>query len=520
MVEARGGPSHGVSSSSMAEEIQTEGGELSEHRITAARLETMQALRESGVEPYPIGVAKPTATAAYIRANYAYVEAGGETGDIVTVGGRLVALRSFGKLRFGVLRDQTGDIQLFVHKAALEDVAFEQFSALDIGDWVVATGEVITTKKGELSVKLGTFELAAKSLRPLPEKWAGLQDKEIRFRQRYVDLIVNADARRTAHVRADVVRSLRNSYGDRGFMEVETPMLQVRPGGALAKPFVTHHNSLGIDMYLRIAPELYLKRLVVGGLEKVFEINRNFRNEGLDSTHNPEFTMLEAYDAYADYEDVMTMCETAFSEAVAVVSPDSFDIEYQGRALNLEGPYPRLPMTDAVCGALGQMVSVDTPRDELAALLKDNGGYVKDTFGPGKLIEQLFELLVEPDLWDPVFVTEHPVEISPLSAAHRSKPGVTERFELFVAGMEMANGFTELNDPIDQRARFEAQGAQRDAGDDEAHPIDEDYIRALEYGMPPTGGIGIGVDRLIMLLTDHSSIREVLLFPHMKPATN
>lgn len=501
----------------MGEDTAPEGDGLSDHRITAARLETMHRLRESGIEPFPIGIAKPTATAESIKDHYAQLEPGGETGEIVTVGGRLVALRSFGKLRFGVLRDQTGDIQLFVHKAALTEAAFDQFSGLDIGDWVVATGEVITTKKGELSVKLGTFELAAKSLRPLPEKWAGLQDKEIRFRQRYVDLIVNENARHTAHVRADVVRSLRNSYGDRGYMEVETPMLQVKPGGALAKPFVTHHNSLGIDMYMRIAPELYLKRLVVGGLEKVFEINRNFRNEGLDSTHNPEFTMLEAYEAYADYEDVMAMCELAFSEAATVVSPDSLEVEYQGRPVNLAGPYPRLPMTEAVCQALGVDVSVETPRAELAALLVEHGGYVKDTYGPGKLIEQLFEKLVEPSLWDPVFVTEHPVEISPLSAQHRSKDGVTERFELFIAGMEMANGFTELNDPIDQRARFEAQGAQREAGDDEAHPIDEDYLTALEYGMPPTGGIGIGVDRLIMLLTDHSSIREVLLFPHMKP---
>ncbi len=501
----------------MADDTQKESDALAEHPITAARLETMHALRAAGIEPFPVGVRKPDATAARIKADYVSLEPGAETGDEVTVGGRLIALRSFGKLRFGVLRDQTGDIQLFVHKAALEEADFEQFSALDIGDWVVATGEVITTKKGELSVRLGTFELAAKSLRPLPEKWAGLQDKELRFRQRYVDLIVNEDARRTARVRADVVQSLRSSYGDRGFMEVETPMLQVKPGGALAKPFVTHHKALGIDMFMRIAPELYLKRLVVGGFEKVFEINRNFRNEGLDSTHNPEFTMLEAYDAYADYEDVMTMCETAFVEAANAVFPDSAVVEYQGRKVDLTGPYPRLPMTEAVSEALQTEVSVETPRDELATLLSEAGGYVQPTYGPGKIIEALFELLVEPTLWDPVFVTEHPVEVSPLAAPHRAKQGVTERFELFVGGLEMANGFTELNDPLDQRARFEAQNAQREAGDDEAHPIDEDYIRALEYGMPPTGGIGIGVDRLVMLLTDHASIREVLLFPHMKP---
>lgn len=487
--------------------------------IMADRREKLDALRADGIDPFPVGVPRPTTTAAELAERHAGLEPATETGVEVTVGGRLVGMRSFGKLRFGVLRDQTGDIQLFVQQNALDAESFARFSELDLGDWVVASGEVITTKRGELSVKVAGWVLGAKSLRPLPDKWHGLADRGERFRRRSVDLIVNEDARRTAVVRSRVVSALRHAYEDRGFMEVETPMLQVQPGGAIARPFVTHHNALGIDMFLRIAPELYLKRLVVGGFEKVFEVNRNFRNEGIDATHNPEFTMLEAYEAYADADSVMATCEAVLAEVVAAVHGDtSFTFPAEdGRRIDLAGGFPRLAMSDAVSEAVGTEVDPTWPVGELAAIARRHGVEPEEGEGSGKLIERLFETLVEPTLWDPVFVTEFPTEVSPLARSHRAKDGVTERFELFVAGWEIANGFTELSDPDDQRARFEAQAAARARGDDEAHVIDEDYLRALEQGMPPTGGIGIGVDRLVMLLTGHTTIREVVLFPHLRP---
>jgi lysyl-tRNA synthetase, class II len=366
---------------------------------------------------------------------------------------------------------------------------------------------------------VASFRLLSKGLRPLPDKWHGLTDVEERSRRRYVDLIVNPEARRIALGRAKVVSALRREFESRGYVEVETPILQAHAGGALARPFVTHHNALDMDLYLRIATELHLKRLVVGGLERVFEIGRIFRNEGVDSTHNPEFTMLESYEAFADYSDIMEMVEEIVA-AVAVAATGSTEIEYQGRPMSLAGPYRRARMTDLVSEATGTSVSIHTPIEELARLARAHGVEPSEDWRAGKLIEELFGATAEESIWEPTFVTDYPVEISPLARRHREEPRLTERFELFIAGAEYANAFTELNDPRDQRERFLAQAAAKAAGDEEAHPIDEDFVRALEYGMPPTGGLGIGVDRLVMLLTDQLHIREVILFPTMRPTAD
>lgn len=498
-----------------AEETASANLGLADHPLTSVRLDKLQQLRSLGYEAYPHAF-KPDTTSGDVRERFGALQPGDETGERVTVAGRVMNVRSFGKLRFGVLQDQVGTIQLFVSKAVLGDDAFGMFDLIDHGDWVGATGEVIATKKGELSIRIESFQILAKALRPFPDKYHGLRDQERRYRQRYLDLVVNEEAKATALARVATVRSLRRSFEDRGFVEVETPMLQVKPGGALAKPFVTHHNSLGMDMYMRIAPELYLKRLIVGGMHKVFEINRNFRNEGIDTTHNPEFTMLESYEAFADYEDVMVLTEQVIQQAAQDVTGESM-VTYDERPLNMAAPFRRLPMLDAVNEKLGVTLDYAMPLDDLRSVANDLQVKVEPSWGAGRIVAELFEEFVEGELWEPVFVTEHPIEISPLSKAHRSKAHVTERFELIIAGREMANAFTELNDPAEQRARFEVQASARASGDDEAHPIDEDYVRALEYGLPPTGGLGIGVDRLVMVLTGHTSIREVLLFPHLKP---
>jgi lysyl-tRNA synthetase class 2 len=374
----------------------------------------------------------------------------------------------------------------------------------------------MTTRRGELSVRISRFELLAKALRPLPEKWHGLQDKERRYRQRYLDLIVNDDARRVATVRAGILSELRKQFEARGFLEVETPVLQSLAGGALARPFITHHNALDIDMYLRIATELHLKRLVVGGFERVFELSRIFRNEGLDPTHNPEFTTLEAYQALADYNDIMDLMEEIIPAVTTAVTGGTV-IDYRGRPIDLTPPYPRIALLDLVSEAVGEPVGFDWDRDRLTGLLEDSDVEPQAGWGPGKMITELYEALVEPHLWDPVFVIDHPKETSPLARIHRRDPNLTERFELFAGNMELVNAFSELNDPVDQRLRFEQQAEAKAKGDEEAHPIDEDYVKALEYGLPPTGGLGIGVDRLVMLLTDQATIREVLLFPTMRP---
>ena len=488
---------------------------LEEHALTRARLAKLAAWEAAGVDPFPPGSSR-THTTEDVRAAHADLAPGTETDDVVSVAGRIMLARDFGKLVFFTVEDGSGQLQLFVSRADLGDELFELIGMAEPGDWVEASGPVMTTRKGELSVKVAEFRLLAKGLRPLPDKWHGLTDVEERSRHRYVDLIVNPESRRIAVTRARVVSALRHEFESRGYIEVETPVLQADAGGALARPFVTHHNALDMALYLRIATELHLKRLIVGGLERVFEIGRIFRNEGIDSTHNPEFTMLESYEAFADYSDIMRLVEEVFA-AVAEAATGSTEIEYQGRSMSLAGPYRRARMSDLVSEALGREVSVHTPVAELADLAQSRGVDVDSSWGAGKLIEELFEAAVEDTLWEPTFVTDYPMEISPLARRHREDPQLTERFELFIAGAEFANAFTELNDPRDQRERFLAQAAAKAGGDEEAHPIDEDFVRALEYGMPPTGGLGIGVDRLVMLLTDQTHIREVILFPTMRP---
>ena len=482
--------------------------------IERLRLEKIAALRGQGIDPYPVRFER-SATAAVLRGEFEGIEAGAETGHTTSVAGRVMLSRTQGKLTFLVVRDATGDIQLFCDARNLGDDGYARVVELDRGDWVGAEGEVIKTRRGELSVRARSVMLLSKAIRPLPEKWHGLQDVEQRYRQRYVDLMVNERSREIARIRVDTVERIRDFMRSRNFVEVETPMLQPQPGGATARPFVTHLNALDMDLFLRVAPELYLKRLVVGGFERVFEINRNFRNEGISTRHNPEFTMLEAYQAFADYFEMMELMQ-----AIVQSTLDGDVVEYQGRPLTLGGEWRRATMLDLVREAIELPdLSYDWPVDRVQALCDRGGVPYEKAWGSGKLIAELFEKHVEHDLWDPTIVMDYPIETSPLARKHRSDPHVTERFEPIVAGRELGNAFSELNDPIDQRDRFEALARARAAGDEEAMPVDEDYLRALEYGLPPTGGLGLGVDRLVMLLADVSSIREVLLFPFMRPGS-
>jgi lysyl-tRNA synthetase class 2 len=431
--------------------------------------------------------------------------------------GRLMAKRVMGKASFGRLQDMSGAIQLFIQHNAVGEAAYEAFKSWDVGDLLGCRGTVMKTKTGELSLKVSALELLAKSLRPLPEKWAGLTDTETRYRQRYLDLIVNPQARRVFEVRAASVRFLRQFLDSLGFIEVETPMLQPIPGGATARPFVTHHNALDRDLYLRIAPELYLKRLVVGGFERVYEINRNFRNEGLSTRHNPEFTMLEFYQAYADYRDAMSLVETMLRDC-ALSALGKTSLTYQGQTIDLAQPFARWSLAEAVAQRNPDLDRARLrDRAYLAAAAHARGVLVTAEMGAGKLLTEIFEKTVEAALIQPTFITAYPTEVSPLARRNDADPEVTDRFELFIGGRELANGFSELNDPEDQAARFRAQAAAKDAGDEEAMVYDADYIRALEYGMPPTAGVGLGIDRLVMVLTDSPSIRDVLLFPAMRP---
>lgn len=473
------------------------------------------ALLESGVEPYRAQWPVDAALGDLV-AEYASLEDGAETERVVTVAGRLVAKRDQGKLAFLVIRDATGEIQLFTRVNVLGESAFEAVKELDLGDWVGAVGTVIRTRRGELSIAPAEVVLLSKSLRPLPDKYHGLTDTETRYRRRYVDLVANPEVRDTFLMRSKIVAAIRRFAEGRGFIEVETPMLHPIPGGATARPFVTHHNALDMDLYLRIAPELYLKRLLVGGFERVFEINRSFRNEGMSVRHNPEFTMMEAYQAYTDVNGMMDFTE-ALVTTVAMEVLGTLEIEYQGQSISLAGPWPRRTMLDLVSEAVGRTVSFDLDLADLRALCDTHGVPFEPSFGKGKLITELYEKTVEHTLVQPTFVIDHPLETSPLARKKPGAPYLTDRFELLIAGREHANAFSELIDPVDQEERFAAQVEAKAAGDTEAMGYDADYIRALEYGMPPAGGMGIGIDRLVMLLTDSASIRDVLLFPHMRP---
>ena len=487
---------------------------LADHRLTAQRLAKVEALRAAGVDPYPVRFER-TALAAEIHSDHGDLAAGAHTGIDVSVAGRLMNLRHVGKLAFGVLQDVSGRIQLFAEKSRL-GMTFDAFTDLDVGDWVGVGGEVIKTKRGELSVRVVSLTLLSKGLRPLPEKWHGLQDVERRHRRRYVDLIMSSEARAALRGRSAVVTGLRSAFSRRGFVEVETPVLHAIPGGALARPFVTHHNALGIEMYLRIAIELHLKRMIVGGEEKVFELGRVFRNEGISPRHNPEFTMLEAYWALADYEDIATLTEDVLAE-VALDVTGSMIVDFAGKALDFTTPLQRLSYVAATSDASGVEWDLAMPVADAARHAAAHDIEVDASWGVGKIVSEVFEKLVEPNIWDPTIVMDYPKEISPLAREHRSDPLAVERFEIVAAGRELANAFSELNDPVEQRARLEQQAAARAAGDEEAHPLDEDFLTALEYGMPPTGGLGIGADRLAMLLTGQESIREVILFPAMRP---
>jgi lysyl-tRNA synthetase class 2 len=455
-------------------------------------------------------------TAAVVE-TWSSLEPGEESGVTVAVAGRIMLSRPQGKLAFAELRDASGSVQLFALSALTAE--FEAFTKLNLGDWIGARGEVVRTKRGELSVKVAEWELLAEARRNFGDKWHGVSDVETRYRQREVDLWANERSRQLLRLRSDVVRRMRQRLWDLGFVEVETPLLHPIAGGATARPFVTHHNTFDADFYLRVAPELYLKRLVVGGVDKVFEIGRSFRNEGVSPRHNPEFTTLELYQAYADYTDTMVV----FEELCAGLAQDCLGttvLSYGGRQLDLTTPWRRATMSELIAEATGFTLSVRSPIDELTKVASEVGIKVEDGWGPGKILLEIYEKTTEAELWGPVFVIDYPAEVSPLARRHRDGPDLVERYEPVVAGRELGNGFTELIDPDDQRARFTEQAAAHAAGDEEAAGvIDEDYLRALEYGLPPTSGFGLGVDRLLMLLGDVSNIREVIAFPTLRPQT-
>jgi lysyl-tRNA synthetase class 2 len=487
--------------------------ELQDER--ARRLAKVEALRSQGRDPYPVRFDR-THTAAELHAAYGGIDAGAEVDDTVRVAGRLLLIRRQGKLTFATVRDGTGSVQLFVSRAVIGDERHAAFDDLDLGDWVGAEGTVMKTRKGELSVKVTRFELLAKALRPLPDKWHGLADVDTRFRQRYVDLIANDDARRVFEIRFATITAIRRFLIDRGFVEVETPMMHAVAGGAAARPFITHHNALDIDLYLRIALELPLKRLLVAGFEKVFEIGRVFRNEGLSTKNQPEFTMLEAYQAFVDYHEMMTLTEELVTH-VAREAIGTTTVEIEGRSIDLSPPWERRTMIELIREHAGVEVHPAMPVEKLERISDDLGVPREKGWGPGKLVLEIYEKTTEANLLGPVFVMDYPREVSPLARTHRDDPALVERFEPVVLGRELGNAFSELTDPVDQRERFEQQASLKEAGDVEANDVDEDYVRALEYGLPPCGGLGIGVDRLVMLLAGVTTIREVILFPHLRP---
>ncbi len=483
------------------------------------RREKADSLAAAGVKlfnnafnnPQPIGELLP-------QGKTLAAECHDDSGILYRIAGRVMSMRKFGKAAFFHLQDQEDRIQVYARRDLLGETEFDHFKKWDVGDIVGVEGRLFKTKTGELSLEANTLQMITKSLRPLPEKFHGLTDVETRYRQRYLDLIVNPETRDIFKKRVEIIRLVREFLNNRGFMEVETPMMQPVPGGATAKPFKTHHNALDMDLFLRIAPELYLKRLLVGGFEKVFEINRNFRNEGLSTRHNPEFTMLEFYQAYSTYHDLMDLTEEMISWLAHEIT-GSMDITYQGVPVNLAPPWQRYTMEEALEKIAGIDPAILKDDATVMALAKAKGIELQPEAGPGKAKTELFELLVEERLIDPTFITSYPTEVSPLARRNEDDPSVTDRFELFITGREIANAFSELNDPIDQLQRFQKQINER-GDDDEVHPVlDRDYVRALEYGMPSAAGEGIGIDRLVMLLTDAPSIRDVILFPQLKPET-
>lgn len=481
----------------------------------ATRLAKRAALFEAGQNPYPEH-SELEDYVADIEAKYAELADGEDTEDVVKIAGRVVAKRGQGKIMFIVVRDATAEIQLFCRINDMDEAAWNTLKALDLGDILGVTGVVVRTQRGQLSVAPKSATLLSKAVRPLPEKFHGLSDKETRYRQRYVDLIANDDVRETFRKRSQILSTFRRFMESDGYMEVETPILQTIQGGATAKPFITHFNALDQECYLRIATELHLKRCIVGGFERVFEIGRIFRNEGMDLTHNPEFTTMEAYRAFSDLEGMKVLAQGVIKAAnKAIGNPEV--IEYQGQTIDLSGEWASRPMTDIVSDVLGKQVTIDTPVEELAAAAREKGLEIKPEWTAGKIIAEIYDELGEDTIVNPTFVCDYPIEVSPLAKRFEDDPRLTHRFELVIAGHEYANAFSELNDPVDQAERFAAQMAEKAGGDDEAMEYDEDYVRALEYGMPPAGGIGIGIDRVVMLLTNQASIRDVLLFPHMKP---
>jgi lysyl-tRNA synthetase class 2 len=481
------------------------------------RIKKLDLLREAGVAPYGARFEVKDRAGDLLKAH------GGKTKEALeqekiscTVAGRIVALRRFGKAAFAVLQDGSDRLQTYLKKDLLSPQAYTVTEQLDLGDWIGVTGTLFRTKTNEFTVEVHELTFLSKALRPLPEKWHGLTDVETRYRQRYVDLIANPDVHGIFAMRSRIIAGIRAFLIERGFLEVETPMMHPIPGGAAAKPFVTHHNALGVELYLRIAPELYLKRLIVGGFPRVFEINRNFRNEGISTIHNPEFTMLEFYVSYADYHDLIRLTEELISSLARQLLGNSV-IEYQGKSIDLTPPWRRWSYHQAILEVNGLDPAVLTDHARALAAAKQLHVPVDPQWPLFDVVNEIFEETVEPNLQQPTFITDYPIEISPLARRKDADPRLTDRFELYIAGREIANAFSELNDPLDQRERFEGQAAQREAGNEEAHVVDEDFLRALEYGMPPTAGEGIGIDRLIMLFTNQASIRDVVLFPQLRP---
>lgn len=480
------------------------------NELMQVRRDKLAAILARGIEPFGRKY-NFTHHAAKVATDFEQLE-----GQTLRLAGRIMAVRGHGKASFAHIMDMSGRVQLYFRQDVLGDELYENFGLLDIGDIVGVEGVVFKTQRGEISVKVTSFDILAKSLRPLPEKWHGLKDVDTRYRQRYLDLIVNPEVRDTFVLRSKVIQGLRRYLDNRDYLEVETPMMHPIAGGAAAKPFVTHHNALDMTLYMRIAPELYLKRLIVGGFEKVYEVNRVFRNEGISIKHNPEFTLLELYQAYADYEVVMNLTEQIVAQ-VAIEVLGTMKITYQGQEIDLTPPWNRMTMTDAIKKYSGaDFVAVKTVA-EARAIADKLGVKYEQKQGIGAILNNVFEEVAEKHLIQPTFIIGHPTEISPLAKRNKDNPDITDRFEAFIFGREIANGFSELNDPIDQKERFVNQMTQRESGDDEAHMMDDDYVTALEFGMPPTGGLGIGIDRLVMFFSDNYSIRDVILFPHMRP---